>query len=60
MCIRDSFNSIRGEYVEMLKGQIAKSNNGIEDVSKRQGQSESVSVCGTFWGLTQTLTPMKH
>ena len=24
------FNSIRGEYVEMLKGQIAKSNNGIE------------------------------
>ena len=26
----DDFNSIRGEYVEMLKGQIAKSNNGIE------------------------------
>ena len=26
----DAFNSIRGEYVEMLKGQIAKSNNGIE------------------------------
>ena len=25
----DDFNSIRGEYVEMLKGQIAKSNNGI-------------------------------
>ena len=25
----DAFNSIRGEYVEMLKGQIAKSNNGI-------------------------------
>lgn len=27
---KDDFNSIRGEYVEMLKGQIAKSNNGIE------------------------------
>ena len=26
----DEFNSIRHEYVEMLKGQIAKSNNGIE------------------------------
>ena len=26
----DDFNSIRGEYVEMLKCQIAKSNNGIE------------------------------
>lgn len=26
----DDFNSIRGEYVEMPKGQIAKSNNGIE------------------------------
>ena len=26
----DDFNSIRGEFVEMLKGQIAKSNNGIE------------------------------
>ena len=26
----DDFNSIRGEYVKMLKGQIAKSNNGIE------------------------------
>ena len=25
----DEFNSIRREYVEMLKGQIAKSNNGI-------------------------------
>lgn len=27
---QDSFNSIRGEFVDMLKGQIAKSNNGIE------------------------------
>ena len=27
---QDEFNSIRHEYVEMLKGQIAKSNNGIE------------------------------
>ena len=26
----DDYNSIREEYVEMLKGQIAKSNNGIE------------------------------
>ena len=26
----DKYNSIRGEFVEMLKGQIAKSNNGIE------------------------------
>jgi len=26
----DEFNSIRHEYVDMLKGQIAKSNNGIE------------------------------
>ena len=26
---QDSFNSIRGEFVDMLKGQIAKSNNGI-------------------------------
>ena len=26
----DDFNSIRGEFVDMLKGQIAKSNNGIE------------------------------
>ena len=26
----DEFNSIRHEYVEILKGQIAKSNNGIE------------------------------
>ena len=26
----DDFNSIRGEFVTMLKGQIAKSNNGIE------------------------------
>lgn len=26
----DEFNSIRHEYVEMLKGQISKSNNGIE------------------------------
>ena len=26
----DNYNSIREEYVEMLKGQIAKSNNGIE------------------------------
>lgn len=25
----DNFNSIRGEYVEMLEGQIARSNNGI-------------------------------
>ena len=24
------------------------------------GQSESVSACGTFWGLTQTITPMKR
>ena len=24
------------------------------------GQSESVSACGTFWGRTQTITPMKH
>ncbi len=24
------------------------------------GQNESVSVCGTFWGLTQTITPMKR
>ena len=24
------------------------------------GQNESVSACGTFWGLTQTITPMKH
>ena len=36
-----------------------------EDVYKRQplcgtGQSESVSVCGPFWGLTQTITPMKR
>ena len=23
-------------------------------------QNESVSVCGTFWGLTQTITPMKR
>ena len=23
------------------------------------GQNESVSACGTFWGLTQTITPMK-
>ena len=27
---QDAFNSIRGEFVDMLKGQIAKSNNGIE------------------------------
>ena len=27
---KDAFNSIRGEFVDMLKGQIAKSNNGIE------------------------------
>ena len=27
---RDDFDSIRGEFVDMLKGQIAKSNNGIE------------------------------
>ena len=27
---QDSFNSIRGEFVDMLKGQIAKSNKGIE------------------------------
>ena len=26
---QDAFNSIRGEFVDMLKGQIAKSNNGI-------------------------------
>ena len=26
----DDFDSIRGEFVDMLKGQIAKSNNGIE------------------------------
>ena len=26
----DKFGSIRGEFVDMLKGQIAKSNNGIE------------------------------
>jgi len=26
----DRYNSIRGEFVDMLKGQIAKSNNGIE------------------------------
>ena len=26
----DAFDSIRGEFVDMLKGQIAKSNNGIE------------------------------
>ena len=26
----DDYNSIREEYVDMLKGQIAKSNNGIE------------------------------
>ena len=26
----DDFDSIRDEFVEMLKGQIAKSNNGIE------------------------------
>lgn len=26
---RDEYDSIRGEYVDMLKGQIAKSNNGI-------------------------------
>ena len=26
----DKYNSIRGEFVDMLKGQIAKSNNGIE------------------------------
>lgn len=25
----DDFDSIRGEFVDMLKGQIAKSNNGI-------------------------------
>ena len=24
------------------------------------GQNESASVCGTFWGLTQTITPMKR
>ena len=24
------------------------------------GQSESASACGTFWGLTQTITPMKR
>ena len=24
------------------------------------GQNESVSACGTFWGLTQTITPMKR
>ena len=27
---QDEFNSIRGEFVDMLKSQIAKSNNGIE------------------------------
>lgn len=27
---QDDFNSIRAEYVSMLKGQIARSNNGIE------------------------------
>lgn len=27
---QDDFDSIRGEFVDMLKGQIAKSNNGIE------------------------------
>ena len=27
---QDAINSIRGEFVDMLKGQIAKSNNGIE------------------------------
>ena len=27
---QDDFDSIRGEYVSMLKGQIARSNNGIE------------------------------
>ena len=26
----DEFDSIRGEFVSMLKGQIAKSNNGID------------------------------
>lgn len=25
----DAFNSIRSEYVEMLEGQVSKSNNGI-------------------------------
>lgn len=52
----DDFNSIRGEYVEMLKGQIAKSNNGIERYKyitfglPAEGVAEGASPAGARGG----------
>ena len=68
----DDFNSIRSEFVTMLKGQIAKSNNGIErskyitfglpaeSVTEARPRLERVEadVMGNFKRLGVPSTPM--
>ena len=46
------------EYDQQVKHYPEK--RGISILLCGMGQSESVSACGTFWGLTQTITPMKR
>ena len=46
----DDFDSIRVEYMTMLQNQLAKGNNGLIDVYKRQNLHHKIRwICPVLW-----------